>query len=274
MTKRLMRFVKAHAKPMEAPRATGVARYNARDGRGMQRAFDVIAPSNSIVDGGGQLSLAITFVFHGAGGNPHDAQALGLQRVAGAAQKSIFVFPEGVTFRDQGVGWDDRCDGYDVVFFDNMLTELRQRFRVDPTQIYVAGFSWGADFVTALLCCRGELIRAAAVASCTDEYADPRDFRTYSNFPCRTGGKTAIRFTFDSNGDHAYSATQFRATLSLYRHLNSCSETWTKNDSVCDRYDGCSAPFIACGYSALGHSTPPHWAEESWRFFELAASRN
>jgi poly(3-hydroxybutyrate) depolymerase len=234
------------------------------DGKGNRRLFEVIVPNASSPNNG----FALTFVFHGANGSPRDARALKLHLARDARNKSIFVFPAGVQYEDAGVGWDDRCSGYDMPFFDNMLKELRTRYAFDEKRIFVAGFSWGADFATALLCCRGQNIRAAAVASCTDEFKNSKNFRSYFNYPCPQTGATAIRFTFDAKGDTAYSKDQFDTTLELYTHLNNCDETKADAGHSCQRFSNCRAPVVACGYSSIGHSVPPAWADESWFFFE------
>jgi hypothetical protein len=42
-------------------------------------------------------------------------------------------------------------------------------------------FLGGCDQVTALACCRGNRIRGVAAASCSDEFADPKNASTYQN---------------------------------------------------------------------------------------------
>ena len=163
------------------------------DGRGTARDYAVKVPLSYQ----SSRPLALTFVFHAGGGNETSARSLGLQMAAGAAAASIFVFPEGTDFQGFGAGWDDSCTGYDMPFFDNMAAALETRYCVDKNRVFVAGFSWGCDFVTALACCRGDTIRAAAAASCSDEFGNPEDYRTYSNLACPVRNGAAIRFTHE-----------------------------------------------------------------------------
>jgi len=234
------------------------------DGRGEVRRFEVVVPSG--VRPG--EPKALTFVFHGADGGSNSARAMGLEAVPGAREASFFVYPVGVPFGRQGIGWDDTCGGYDMVFFDHMLSEIRKRYCVDSRRVFAAGFSWGADFVTALLCCRGDRLRAVAPASCSDEYAVATDHKTYANYPCPSRSSAAIRFTHDANGDSGYSLAQFETTRRLYQEFNGCSQVSTAAlQASCVSYVGCREPFIACGYTALGHAIPRTWASDTWAFF-------
>lgn len=234
------------------------------DGSGATRDYAVQVPTTY----DGTAALAVTFVYHGAGGNEQASESFGLQDAAGASSASIFVFPQGVEFENYGVGWDDSCGGYDMVFFDHMLEELEQHYCIDTTRVFAAGFSWGCDHVTSLRCCRGGRLRAIAAASCADEYGNAADAQTYANLPCPDLGIGGIRFTHDANGDGAYSKQQFTTTSTLYRSFNACSATLTDTSpNPCVSYDGCASPFVECSYAGLGHSLPASWASETWAFF-------
>lgn len=212
--------------------------------------------------------LAVTFVYHGAGGTEASAETLGLQRVPGAGASTIFVFPQGAPFESQGIGWNDTCTGYDIVLFDRMLQRIESDYCVDSTRVFAAGFSWGCDHVTALMCCRGKRIRAIAAASCSDDFRDTSDFHTYFNFPCPEAASTAVRFTHDSSGDSGYTAQDFDTTSTLYRWLDRCSDASTPmSPDPCKLHVGCAQPFIECAYPHLGHAPPATWATDTWNFF-------
>jgi polyhydroxybutyrate depolymerase len=234
------------------------------DGNGSARDYEVIVPEPVDPD----KRLALTFVYHGAGGTIAAAKSFGLQNAAGAAQASIFVFPQGIPYQSFGVGWDDACDGYDMVLFDQLLAKLSAQYCIDEKAVFAAGFSWGGDHVTALSCCRGDRIAAIAGASCTDEFADAAKASTYNNLPCPAAGHSAIRFTFDPAGDQAYKAQYFSSTAELYRSFNACSTATTAAESgPCLSFDGCTKPFVECPYPGLGHQLPPNWASDTWSFF-------
>jgi polyhydroxybutyrate depolymerase len=235
------------------------------DGNGKTRSYDVLLPapySNS-------TPLALTFAFHGAGATSSTAEGFGIQGGTGAASASVFVFPQGIPFQTYGVGWDDTCGGYDMPFFDHMVNDIESSYCIDTKRLFVAGFSWGCDFVTALDCCRGNEVRAVSAASCTDEYGKSDDYTTYDNLACPTKTQAAIRFTHDaSGGDSAYPKPLFTTTSQLYQSFNGCPTfTGSLTPNVCTPYAGCADPFIECPYTGLGHATPSGWGSDTWAFF-------
>jgi len=240
---------------------------SAKDGRGTERDLEVIVPASYDA----RTPLAITFLFHGAGGTQEASKAFGMQDVTSASESSVFVFPQGVAYKNFGVGWDDSCAGYDMVFFDNMLSLLRSRYCIDPKRVFVAGFSWGCDFVTALACCRGDRIRAVGAASCSDEFSNSSDYQSYANYPCPSANAAAIRFTHDVQDDGGYTAEQFATTARLYRGINSCAaSSAASSPAPCVAYQQCSHDFVECAYAGLGHALPGNWASETWDFFVKA----
>jgi len=216
--------------------------------------------------------LAVTFVFHGANASASDAKSFGLQDAPGARAASLFVFPQGIAFQSYGVGWDDTCSGYDMPFFDHMLTTLAADYCIDESRVFVAGFSWGGDQVTALACCRGDKLRAVAASSCSDEFKDPAHYQSYANLPCPVKNAAAIRFTHATLGDDALKSPLFATTSALFRSFNGCSTNATGvSGSACRSYTGCEAPFIDCAYDGLNHSLPSNWGNDTWAFFSIAA---
>ncbi len=207
------------------------------------------------------------FVYHGSNATSAVAESYGIQTLPTAAASALFVFPQGVPFESYGVGWNDACSGYDMVFFDHMLATLTADYCIDETRIFAAGFSWGGDQVTALACCRGASVRAVASAACTDEFSNPKDFRSYENLPCPAAGTTAVRFSFDPAGDEALSADMFASTSALYRTLNGCATSVSAAAGACRSYAGCKEPFLECAYPKLGHGLPKSWARDTWNFF-------
>jgi polyhydroxybutyrate depolymerase len=245
--------------------ATGDFHLQATDGAGKTRDYEVIVPSSYDPS----IPMTLTFAYHGAGGDESAAKSYGFQNLAAAAKNSIFVFPQGIQYQDYGVGWDDTCGGYDVVFFDNMLASIEASYCIDPARVFAAGFSWGCDQATALLCCRGNKLRAIAAASCTDEYTNASDYTTYANWPCPTHGTVGVRFTHDSSGgDSAYPKPLFTTTSTLFQVLNGCATTASAPGSDnCRTFDNCASPYVECAYPNLGHSAPSNWAQDSWAFF-------
>ena len=251
-------------------RQTGSFEAQTVDGRGTARVYRVQVASP--YDPNDPLSL--TIVFHGGGSDDAGAVGLGLQDVPGAAAASIFVFPRGAPFEDHGIGWDDSCHGYDMPFFDDIVASIEADYCVDPTRVFVAGFSWGCDFVTALACCRGDRLGAVAAASCSDEFSDPGDVRTYANATCPTSSRAAVRFTHAIGGDSLYPAPLFSTTAALFGALNHCASRRTVETSdSCVALSACSHPVIDCAIPGIDHAPGPNWAADTWAFFKQVSGR-
>ncbi|HYP74546.1 MAG TPA: hypothetical protein VER12_01240 [Polyangiaceae bacterium] len=245
---------------------TGDLHLKTKDGAGATRDYEVLVPTSSEP----ASPLALTLLYHGAGGTSADSKAWGMQNVPGAAASSIFVFPQGIAFQSHGVGWDDRCSGNDMALFDNIVLSLASTYCVDLNRVYVGGFSWGCDHAIALACCRGDKLRAIAAASCADEYADPANYKTYQS--CPVTNQAAIRFTHDTDGDSGYPAPLFATTLTLFRSWNACAATATAIEpSPCRSFTNCRIPVVDCPYDHLQHTVPSGWAKDSWQFFDRVA---
>jgi hypothetical protein len=108
-----------------------------------------------------------------------------------------------------------------------------------------------------------------SAASCTDEYGNPDDYKTYNNLPCPTAANTPIRFTHDaSGGDSAYPKPLFTTTSELYESFNGCpTSSGTLPPNVCTTHSSCASEFIECPYTDLGHATPSGWGAATWQFF-------
>jgi poly(3-hydroxybutyrate) depolymerase len=248
---------------------TGVFNLNTTDGLGKIRTFLVHVPA----DYNPTKAYALTFVFHGAGANSSQSYSWGLQNVTGASEAGIFVFPDGVAFQNYGVGWDDRTHGYDMPFFDNMVKKIETSYCVNSARVFAAGFSWGGDFVTALTCTRGNVLRAAAINSSTDEYNDRTNYLTYQDLPCPSTIHPPVRYEHAVGGDGAYPAPDFATTSKLFQSFNACSAATApaKSSSVmaCVSHNSCQKEFIDCAFNAsIGHALPPNWAADTWAFFQ------
>jgi poly(3-hydroxybutyrate) depolymerase len=272
---------------------TGVLDLTISDGKTLDRSYRLMVPINY----NAQIPLPIVMVFHGLGGSSEAAIGFGIQNAPGASASAIFVYPQGSVYTGTKedaqvigqVGWFDQCDSVDMTFVKNILASIEANYCVDQKRIFAAGFSWGCDFVTALNCCEGTLLRGISAASCTDEYnkgvvpnaKDPNYYLNYYNLDsvgiCRGKGSAAIRFTHDSSGgDAGYVAPSFTHTSHLYRSMNSCSNTSIAVDpttltplssSVCSSFNGCASTFVECSYRNLGHALPANWGRDTWQFF-------
>jgi pimeloyl-ACP methyl ester carboxylesterase len=258
-----------------APR-TGLSDGATTDGDERPRTYLLQVPSSY----SSKRAYPLIFVFHGAGGSSKQSHSWGLQDVPRAAENGIFVFPQGIEFHHGGIGWDDSSHGYDMAFFDNMVRSIESSYCINASQVFVAGFSWGGDFATALACSRGDKIRAVAANSTNDEYKDKSDYLTYRWLPCSSKVLPAIRFEHAAEGDSAYPAPYFATTSKLFQSFGRCSSKYkpvqssANSTEACVSFDGCVQPVIECSFDkSLGHKLPPNWAQDTWAFFQSFQAR-
>ncbi len=249
---------------------SGLFTLTTTDGLGHSRSFMVQVPA----DYSTSKAYSLNFVFHGAGANAWQSHSWGLQNATGAAEAGIFVFPNGVAYKNYGVGWDDRNNGYDMPFFDNMVKKMESAYCINSARVFVAGFSWGGDFVLALTCSRGNVIRAAALNSASDEFNNAANYLTYQNLPCPTTTHPPVRFVHAVGGDSAYPSPDFATTSKLIQRFNSCATTTTSAHSstsvmTCVTHNSCAKEFVECSFNAsIGHTLPTNWASDTWAFFQ------
>ncbi len=258
----------AQQPPARASRFTEVA-LKTRDGNNRERTYLLHAPAAYVPTN----PYSLVFIFHGAASRPRDSYGAGFQDVDGAADNAIFIFPEGIKYQNTVIGWDDAGDGYDLPFFDHMLSEIKVSYCIDTGRVFAAGGSWGGDFVIALACHRGDELRAVEVNSSGDEYSDNSNYMTYQGMPCRSKKHPAVLFEHAVGGDGAYPAPDFATTSRLFKYLNSCGtggqlvEPRTRVMS-CVAYNSCIAKYTECFFdSAIGHSQPPNLTRDAWNFF-------
>lgn len=253
----------------QKPATSGLFTRSTVDGKAQARTYLVQIPSAYTPS----HAYPVVFVFHASGGDAKQSYSWGLQRASGAAEAAIFAFPNGLPFQRYGVGWDDRTDGYDLPFFDNMLKDLAASYCTDAQRVFAAGFSWGGDFVVALACHRGDVVLAAAANSTDDEFKDTKNYLTYLGLPCASHKHPAIRFEHAEDGDSSYPPPDFATTSQLLRHLNRCGQATASVPSSapgtkCIAYDACTSSYVECIFDKrMGHSLPPNWAQDTWTFF-------
>lgn len=136
---------------------------------GVPRAALVFVPKEA------QNSPApLVFAFHGHGGTMQRAEEM-----FGFHQhwpEAIVVYPQGLPTptpadpEGKRPGWtvlplDEQ--NRDLRFFDVMLTELEQLYRVDRRRIYASGHSNGGFFTYTLWAARPQVLAAVAPSACT-----------------------------------------------------------------------------------------------------------
>jgi polyhydroxybutyrate depolymerase len=114
-------------------------------------------------------SAPVVFAFHGGGDNIEHFSIAGFQD---AWPEALVVYMQALE-RNPGRGntgfqnADANTGNRDLKFFDTVLAELREKYRVDDGRIFAAGFSNGARFTYLLWAARSKTFAAFAAVSGT-----------------------------------------------------------------------------------------------------------
>ncbi|MFI5386918.1 MAG: alpha/beta hydrolase family esterase [Fimbriimonadales bacterium] len=130
---------------------------------GVARVATVVAPTSETIP------APLVFVFHGHGGNMHQAQlSFAIDKVW---PEAVVVYPQGLPTKGKTdpegkkAGWQQSArdsEGRDLAFFDVMLATIKKEHKIDPKRVYVTGHSNGGRFTYLLWAERGEAFAAVA----------------------------------------------------------------------------------------------------------------
>jgi polyhydroxybutyrate depolymerase len=142
-----------------APIAAEIFSDETIDVDGLVRHYRLVIPNRLP-----QERVPVVFAFPGVGDSPESMAAYsGWDRLA-AEKGFILVYPAARNHMWATVNIDpQKLDrNPDLRFFDQLLSHLGERFRLDPDRIYLIGMSNGACFVQLVGCARANV--AAVVA--------------------------------------------------------------------------------------------------------------
>ncbi len=204
----------------------------------------------------------VIFAFHGHGGTMnHAARTFGYHSLW---PEALVVYPQGL--RTPGIltdpegkksGWQSRIGDQgdrDLKFFDAVLADLEQEYRVDPKRLYATGHSNGGGFTYLLWAARGERFAACAPSGA----AAARNLGWLAPKPVLhvAGEKDAlVKFAWQQQ------------TMNALRKLNECGEgkPWAKD---CTFYESkIGAPVVTFIHPG-GHQFPAAAPALIVRFFQ------
>lgn len=116
----------------------------------------------------GTESLPVVFCLHGLGDNAQNMSGIGLNIMSDTA-RFIPIYPQGITNNYGQTAWNNgtllSSNVDDLSFFNAMMNLMINDYNVDPTRIYVCGFSMGAIMSYHLACNMNDRIAAIGVMS-------------------------------------------------------------------------------------------------------------
>ncbi|MFJ9907414.1 ricin-type beta-trefoil lectin domain protein [Streptomyces sp. NPDC101152] len=216
----------------------------------------------------------LIFGFHWRGGTAGDVDSggtdgynwsyYGLRRLADNANNStIFVAPQG-----NGNGWANP-GGQDVAFVDAMVSQLEAGLCVDTTQVFSAGFSYGAAMSYALACSRATVFRAVAVYS-------------GANLSGCNGGNQPIAYMgLHGIRDNVLPIQSGRDLRDTFVRTNGCTPqnppepAYGSLTHIITTYSGCRSgyPVVWAAFDGAGHDPGPIDGStgDGWRTWTSAA---
>lgn len=126
------------------------------------RSYILALPAGFEADKAYRLLLA----FHGSSGS-----SAGMQQLAGFERLSgdyILAYPQS-----EQIDWNEGCGcniahrlgADDLGFVDQVIADIAKKYRLQPGEVYAAGFSQGGLFTQNLACNRSEVFKAVAVVA-------------------------------------------------------------------------------------------------------------
>ncbi|MFF4397109.1 ricin-type beta-trefoil lectin domain protein [Streptomyces sp. NPDC001480] len=215
----------------------------------------------------------LIFGFHWRGGTANDVDSggtdgynwsyYGLRRLADANNSTIFVAPQG-----NGNGWANP-GGQDVAFVDAMVSQIEAGLCVDTTQLFSAGFSYGAAMSYALACSRATVFRAVAVYS-------------GANLSGCNGGNQPIAYMgLHGLRDNVLPIASGRQLRDTFVRTNGCTPqnppepAYGSLTHIITTYSGCRSgyPVVWAAFDGAGHDPGPIDGStgDGWRTWTSAA---
>lgn len=228
---------------------------------GVEREALVAAPQNPPAAG-----TPIVFVFHGHGGNMHNAaRSFHLEELW---PEAIVVYPQGLPtpsrIDPQGKrsGWQSSAGAQqdrDLKLFDTILSSLKKKWPVDENRIYATGHSNGAIFTYLLWSTHPDLFAAVAPSSA------PKG-RIELTKPLPT-------FHIAGEQDRIAPFALQQATINQVRRLNGCADKGTEWAAGCTLYPSESGTPLVTLIHPGGHVFPKEAPALMVRFFKEHAQK-
>jgi polyhydroxybutyrate depolymerase len=115
-------------------------------------------------------ALPLVLVFHGGNSSPQKIALISAMHSVAEREGFVVAYPAGQK-AETGLTWDGpeeaERNSADIRFVRQLIIDLLQRYRINPSRIYAAGFSIGGSFVYKLASLLPDRITAAAVVSGT-----------------------------------------------------------------------------------------------------------
>lgn len=221
---------------------------------------------HSYPTGGSASPLPLVLVLHGDGGSAAGIRAaLPLETQANGAAAFSYLSSAGGSFEY----WTSSGRTHEGHFVQAIIANYGVAgVSIDPTRVYLVGFSGGGTMAQALGCRLGAgVIRKMGIHS-GSLYPVDGDFTYTGNggVSCNLPGTMLIWGKLDQTPGVSFATGQ--AIRDNHIATQTCAPTTTNTTPApCLAYEQCMRPVEWCAIDGLGHSLWSQAAEAFWRFF-------
>ncbi len=214
--------------------------------------------------GGSAQPLPLVIVLHGDGGTAAGMRsALPLEPQANGAAVFSYLSSAGGSFEY----WTDTGRGHEGRFVQAIIANYGVAgISIDPTRVYLVGFSGGGTMAQALGCRLGAgVIRKMGIHS-GSLYAVGDFTYTGNVVNCNLPGTLLIWGQNDQTSGVTYAIGQ-NIRDNHVATQNCAATTQNTTPSPCVAYDQCARPVEWCAIPGLAHALWANAAQAFWRFF-------
>jgi hypothetical protein len=162
----------------------------------------------------------------------------------------------------------DAADTPELPYFDETVARVEAEFCVDPSHLFVAGFSSGSWLTSYLGCVRADVIRAQGSSA-----------GGLPPIPAACKGPIPAMFAADRD-DNKNSPATVQKAIDRVRAVNGCGDETEPYDfgmpAPCVQYKGCKPgyPVVSCVTSGVGHADQSTTGISTYGFWHFWMSLN
>ncbi len=206
----------------------------------------------------------LVIVMHGDGGDARGFhQQFSYEEASG--EWAVLVYPDGV---HRGWDTDSTQHNKDIAFVDALIDSAIAEHNVDPTQIFLTGYSSGGFLAQLYACQRSSRVRAIATHESGAPYNQAEKWPNGSP-KCPDQAPVAM-MAAHGREDFSVSFRSGEYSTKYWAGVNGCDVTRAEPTGYaqCYAYAGCEKPAVFCDIPGLGHWIWNEGAHASVRFFQ------
>jgi poly(3-hydroxybutyrate) depolymerase len=178
--------------------------------------------------------------------------------------KAITVLPQGEGPAPGNTShWGDQvlkstwtANDANYAFIQKLITDLEDRYCIDPSRVFIAGFSMGGMFTNSVACAHPDWFRGFAPV----EGLGPGT--------CANADAKPAVIVHQGTADTLVTPDQGEATRDFWSKQNGCNQMTTSAFTGCQSYGGCASgsPVVYC-VGNWDHTITGTAAGNIWSFF-------